>query len=269
MTKPKILIVEDEILIARELETRLTGLGYAVVRIGLSGEEALQAASETQPDLVLMDIVLKGALDGIAAAAELRARFDIPVVYVTAYADEGTLKRAKVTAPYGYIVKPFSESEVHAAVEMALFKHQMERNLREAEEAGLLLAAIVESSPDAIVGWTLGGTIFSWNPAAEKLYGYSAAEALGQCIVELTVPPEGPLEIAQIQSLIERGQRAEGYETRRIRKDGTPIEVSLTVSPIRNAAGEILGAAAVGREITRPDRAEGKPWLCQEACAAR
>lgn len=138
MTKPRILIIENEILIARELEARLKGLDYAVVGIVLSGREAIQAASELRPDIVLMDIVLKGALDGISAADEIRTRFDIPVVYVTAYADESTLKRAKVTEPYGYIVKPFSESEVHAAIEMALYKHQKERNLREAKEAGLL-----------------------------------------------------------------------------------------------------------------------------------
>jgi PAS domain S-box-containing protein len=247
MTKPRILIIEDEILIARELEARLKGLGYAAVGIALSGEEAIQAASELQPDIVLMDIVLKGPLDGIAAANEIRMRFDIPVVYVTAYADESTLRRAKVTEPYGYILKPFSESEVHAAIEMALYKHQMERNLREAKEAGLLLAAIVESSADAIIGWTLSGTIFSWNPGAERLYGYSASEALGQCIATLTVPPELHIEIVQIQERIEQGQRVADYKTVRVRKDGMRIDVSLTACAIRNATGEILGVAAIGR----------------------
>jgi PAS domain S-box-containing protein len=250
MTKPRILIIEDEILIARELEARLEGLGDAVVGIVLSGREAVQAASELRPDVVLMDVVLKGTLDGIGAADEIRTRFDIPIVYVTAYADESTLRRAKVTAPYGYILKPFSESEVHAAIEMALYKHQMERNLREAKEAGLLAAAIVESSPDAIIGWTLGGTIFSWNPGAERLYGYSASEALGQCIATLTVPPEWHTEIADIQKRIEQGRRVEDYESVRVRKDGKRIEVSLTLCPIRNAAGEILGVAAIGHERT-------------------
>ena len=133
MSEPNILIVEDEMLIARELEARLKGSGYTVVRIALSGEEALQAASEARPDLVLMDIVLKGTMDGITAAEKIRTRFDVPAVYLTAYADEGTLRRAKVTEPYGCILKPFTESEVGAAVEVALYKHQMEKNLREAE----------------------------------------------------------------------------------------------------------------------------------------
>lgn len=256
MAKTKILIVEDEILIARELEARLSGLGYTVVSIALSGEEAIRSAVELRPDLVLMDIVLQGTMDGIAAANEIRTRLDIPIVYVTAYADESTLQRAKVTEPYGYILKPFSESEVHAAVEMAVYKHQMERKLREAQEAGLLLAAIVESSHDAIVGWTLGGTIFSWNPGAERLYGYSATAALGQCIATFLVPPERQTEIPQILERIERGKRIDDYETVRVRKDGTRIEVLLTVSPIRNAAGEIIGGAAIGRDITELKGAE-------------
>jgi CheY-like chemotaxis protein len=132
MATAKILIVEDEILTARELDARLRGLGYTVVRIALSGEEAVQATAELQPDLVLMDIVLKGTMDGITAAEQLRTRFGVPTVYITAYADEGTLQRAKVTGPYTYILKPFTEGEVHAAVEAALYRHQMERKLREA-----------------------------------------------------------------------------------------------------------------------------------------
>lgn len=268
MTKTKILIVEDEILVARELETRLRDLGYHIAGVALSGEEALRAASELQPDIVLMDVVLKGSMDGIAAAAEIRSRLDLPVVYVTAYADENTVQRAKVTEPYGYIVKPFSESAVRAAVEIALYKHQRERQLRETQEAGLLLAAVMESSPDAIVGWTLSGTVFSWNPGAEKLYGYSAAEVLGQCMATLMVPPDRHNESPQILERIERGERVEDYKTVRVRKDGTPLEVSLTVSPIRNAAGEIVGGATVGRKISEPRREENALQTANEVGTA-
>lgn len=269
MTTAKILIVEDEIVVARELEARLRGLGYAIAGIALSGEEALRAASELQPGIVLVDIVLKGPMDGIAVADEMRTRFDLPVVYVTAYTDESTVRRAKVTEPYGYIVKPFSESEVYAAVEIALHKHQAERKRREAQEAGLLLAAIMESSPDAIVGWTLAGTVFSWNPGAESLYGYSATEALGQCMATLMVPPDRHNEIPQIGERIGRGERVEGYETVRVRKDGALIEVSLTVSPIRNASGEIVGAATVGRGIGAAKREEDPFQVADETHASK
>src|SRR4051812_39745161 len=114
MNPSKILIVDDEIIIARELEVRLTGLGYEVIAIASSGEEAILLASETLPDLILMDIVVKGGMEGIEAAAETRRVFQVPIIYVTAYTDRKTLDRAKVTEPYGYIVKPFSERELEA-----------------------------------------------------------------------------------------------------------------------------------------------------------
>ena len=134
MTKTTINIVEDEMIIARELAARLNVLGYEVANIASSKQEALQQVSTRQPDLVFMDIVLKGSGDGIETAQEIRQRYDIPIIYVTAYADEKTLERAKVAEPFGYIIKPFAESTLRAVVEMALYKHQMERQLRTLNE---------------------------------------------------------------------------------------------------------------------------------------
>jgi CheY-like chemotaxis protein len=107
MAQVTILIVEDENIVALDIQSRVASLGYTVVAMARSGEQAIEKVAETHPDLVLMDIRLKGALDGVQAAEHIRARFDIPVVYVTAYADEETLQWAKVTEPYGYILKPF------------------------------------------------------------------------------------------------------------------------------------------------------------------
>ena len=107
-----------------------------MARIALSGGEAIRATSELEPDLVLMDVVLQGTTDGITAAQQIRTRFDVPTVYVAAYADEGTLRRANLTEPYGYLLKPFTEGEVRAAVELALSTHQMERKRRQAQGAG-------------------------------------------------------------------------------------------------------------------------------------
>lgn len=134
MSKATVTIVEDEAIIARELATRLTGMGYEVADIAGSKQEAVRRVEAHRPDLVFMDIVLRGEGDGIEAAEEIRKRFDVPVVYVTAYADNGTLERAKLTEPFGYILKPFSESLLRATVEMALFKHQMESRLKVANE---------------------------------------------------------------------------------------------------------------------------------------
>ncbi len=130
MTKAHILVVEDENIISMDIQSRLKGLGYAIAGAAVSGEAALRQVSETQPDLVLMDIHLKGKIDGVAAADEIRRRFDVPVIYLTAHSDEATLQRAKVTEPFGYILKPFEERELHTNIEMALYKHQMERELR-------------------------------------------------------------------------------------------------------------------------------------------
>jgi len=120
MARAQILIVEDDSIVALELRGRLQSLGYAVAGIVSYGEEAVRRAEEARPDLVLMDIRLKGEMDGIEAAEEIRAHLGIPVVYITALADKETLERARVTEPYAYIRKPFDEEEVYVAVEGAL-----------------------------------------------------------------------------------------------------------------------------------------------------
>ena len=119
MSEVKILIVEDELLIAKGLARKLQKLGYTVVDIVSSGEKALEKVAETQPDLVLMDIVIKGEMDGIETAELLHERFNIPVIYVTAYADDSTLDRAEQTGSYGYLLKPYQEREVHATIKLA------------------------------------------------------------------------------------------------------------------------------------------------------
>jgi CheY-like chemotaxis protein len=124
MAKAQILIVENDNIIVMELRDRLQSLGYAVSAVTSYGEEAIAEAEKTHPDLVLMNIRLKGDIDGIEAAEEIRDRFDIPVVYLTALTDQDTLQRAKMTEPYGYIIKPFSERQLQATIKMALGKHE-------------------------------------------------------------------------------------------------------------------------------------------------
>ena len=120
----KILIVEDELLIAKNLSHKLQKLGYEIADIVSCGADAIQRAGEIKPDLILMDIVIKGDLDGIETAAIINQVFDIPIIYTTAYADDETLQRAENTGSYGYLLKPFKEREVHATIKMALSKHQ-------------------------------------------------------------------------------------------------------------------------------------------------
>ena len=123
MAKTRIMIVEDDNIVVMELRYRLESLGYDVSGVVSHGEEAVKIAGDTHPDLVLMDIKLKGTANGIDAAEKIRTLFDIPIVYLTALADENTLRRVKMTEHFGFIVKPFEERELHSAIEMALYKH--------------------------------------------------------------------------------------------------------------------------------------------------
>ena len=130
MSKINILVVEDESIVAKDIQNSLRKLGYNVPAIISTGEEAIVAAEQHKPDLIMMDIMLKGELSGIEAADQIRQKFDIPVIYLTAYADESTLAKAKVTEPYGYIIKPFKEIDLHTTIEMALYKHGKESEMR-------------------------------------------------------------------------------------------------------------------------------------------
>ncbi|MDZ7337832.1 MAG: response regulator [candidate division KSB1 bacterium] len=127
----RIMVVEDLNITALDLKNRLRKMGYEVPALAGSGEEAIQKAEETHPDLILMDIRLKGEMDGVEAAERIRAKLDIPVIYLTAHADDNTLQRAMVTGPYGYVLKPFEEKELRITIEMALHRHRKEAKLRE------------------------------------------------------------------------------------------------------------------------------------------
>ncbi len=129
MSKNNILVVEDESIVSKDIQQSLKKLGYNIVGAASTGEKAIELANETKPDLVLMDIMLKGGMSGIEAAEKIRATLSIPVIYLTAYADENTLGKAKVTEPYGYIIKPFKEIDLHTSIEMALYKHSKEQEI--------------------------------------------------------------------------------------------------------------------------------------------
>ncbi|MDY9925532.1 response regulator [Methanosarcina sp.] len=127
MAEGRILIVEDEHIVAMGIKRMLKGLGYTVTGVASSGEDAINKTESTFPDLVLMDIMLKGELDGVEAAKEIKERFDVPVVYLTAYSDSSILERVKITGPFGYIVKPFDEKDLHSNIEIALHRYRKEK----------------------------------------------------------------------------------------------------------------------------------------------
>lgn len=129
MSKNNILVVEDESIVSKDIQQSLKKLGYNISGAASTGEKAILLANETKPDLVLMDIMLKGDMSGIETAEKIKETLNIPVIYLTAYADENTLSRAKVTEPYGYIIKPFKEIDLHTSIEMALYKHGKEQEV--------------------------------------------------------------------------------------------------------------------------------------------
>lgn len=149
MPKVNILIVEDESIVAKDIQLSLKKLGYNVIGICSSGTDAVTTAEEQKPDLVLMDIMLKGEMSGIEAASQIKERYNIPVIYLTAYADESTLSKAKVTEPYGYIIKPFKEIDLHTSIEMAVYKHEKETEVK--KERDMLYSLVENKSGSGLI----------------------------------------------------------------------------------------------------------------------
>jgi AmiR/NasT family two-component response regulator len=191
-----ILIVEDERIVAKDLQQSLLEMGYDAFAIASSADDAMRCASERRPDVVLMDIRIKGERDGIEAADALRTSFGVPVVYLTAHADEATLERAKRTEPYGYLVKPVKSSELRSVVEVSVHKHAADRRLRERER---WFSTTLRCIADAVVTVDVAGNVSFMNPVAEELTGMTSAEALGRPnteVVRLRAPQGSALDAA-------------------------------------------------------------------------
>jgi CheY-like chemotaxis protein len=182
MNKRRIMLVEDERVVAADIEECVKGLGYEVVGAAATGADALRLAVKTQPDLVLMDIKLKGVPDGIEVAGELYARQRIPVVYLTAHADADTLERARRTSPSGYVLKPFDDRTLRTAIEIAFDRHRRERQLI---EGGEHLAAAIGHIDEAVIVAGETGRVTLMNPVAEDLTGWRQEEALGKPVAEV------------------------------------------------------------------------------------
>ena len=257
MAKIQILIVEDDGIIAKDIQNTLEGLGYAVAAITSNAEGAIEKAAETQPDLVLMDIMLEGDMDGVEAAEQIRDRFGIPVVYLTAHADEKTLHRAKTTGPYGYILKPFNEMELHTNIEIALYKSGLEKKLKENEQ---LLATTLRSIGDAVITTDVNGSVTFMNPVAESLTGWRQKDAVRRPLKDVfNIIDEHTGE--QIEDPVTRVLRdgvAVGLanNTVLIARDGTKRSIDDSGAPIKDCKGNIMGVVLVFRDITEKRRAE-------------
>ncbi len=252
MTGARILIVEDEPVIAMTLSRSLKNLEYEVVGTVTSGEAGVQIAEESKPDLVLMDINLAGEMDGVEAADRIRSRFDIPVVYLIGYTEKDVLERAKLTEPFGYLAKPVSPFEMRGTVETALYKHQMEKRLRESETR---CRQILDNANDSVHKTDEQG-FFVWvNPGTVLRSEYSEEELIGKYFLELIHPEyqeeAGKFFASQFADRIPETY----YEFPIVTKSGETIWIGQNTQLLTEGDG-IVGFQSIARDITDRKKVE-------------
>jgi PAS domain S-box-containing protein len=256
MDRPAILIVEDEAIVALDLKQGLQDLGYEVTGIAASAEQALRAFDERPPQLVLMDVRLQGAMDGIATAEAIRARRPVPLIFLTSHSDDETVQRAARTAPYGYLTKPYQIRELRAGIEVALTKSRMERQLREADR---WFAHTLQCVTDGVVVTDLDANVRFLNPAAEALTGWSLEDAVGRGVGEVVRLRAGSageddaaVAAAQVSDVLREGRPAPVAHARvLLHRTGEERIVDETIGPVDDDEGRRLGAVLVLRDAAR------------------
>ncbi|HEY0821652.1 MAG TPA: ATP-binding protein [Rhizobacter sp.] len=253
MAPSSILIVEDEAVVALDLKMQLEDLGYTVVGIADDAEQAMALAGRHKPALALMDIQLKGPVDGVAVAGELRRRMDLPVIFLTSFSDAQTVRRAAQAAPYGYLTKPFQIKEVAAGVEVALTKAQMERAERGTERS---LAFALQCVTDGVVLTNERHEVRFMNPAAEALTGWDLHDATGRSVDEVVrisiaehdLPGLGLHAPAEGVSTQQRVAMANAMTLHR--RDGSSMHVDEWTGPIRDEHGAATGGIVLLRNAS-------------------
>jgi PAS domain S-box-containing protein len=257
METAKILVVEDEVIVARTIASQLTQLGYRVIGTASSGKVAIAKALETKPELVLMDIILKGEMDGIDTAIYIRENLGIPVIFLTAYGDDNTLQRAKITQPFGYIVKPFTSKDLRIAIEIGLLKYRLERDIRENHDK---LATLLNSISDAVIATDDQGIVTFMNPAAEALTGWQQKDALGSDVSKIfhlvDEVTETKLENPVTKVLREQQVVYLKEFTSLITKDGKRIPIADSASPIMGLTNQINGVVIVFWDLSERRKTE-------------
>ena len=258
MAKRKILIVDDEILVARELEGQLTRLGYEVAAIASSGEEAISAAAQAGPDLVLMDMALRGSMNSVVAAKELQRHRKIPVVFMITEADEASLQWGDLTNSFVYAVSPFTERELRASIELALCKHDASSAAHEMEDR------FFTNAVDMLCFLDFDGHFKRLNPAWERTLGFTREELMSRPFIQFVHPDDRERTLKQ-NALVRGGGQARAFENRYLCKDGSFRWFHW------NAASDSSAKViySVARDITASKQAEGeREQLVRELQAA-
>lgn len=232
MSVKSILVVEDEVLVARDIQSRLSRMGYDVVGIASKGREAISKALELRPNLILMDINLRDEIDGVEAAAEIRRQYRVPIIFCTAYSNEETLERAKITEPYGYVLKPFDNRELEINIEIALYKHKTELDLAVTRQR---LDATLTNVSDGVIAADSDGRIYLLNPMAEKITGWKVDEAMKVSLskvlpVEVFDPAQAPVNFNPLETNPENApSRTRLYLTQ---ENGRRLPIEMNVNRI-------------------------------------
>jgi len=240
MIKARVMVVEDEALVAAAIESCLKNLGHLVAASASSGEEAVRKAVALDPDLILMDIRLKGRIDGIEAATRIIQALHIPVIYLTAHSDDETLVRARTTEPFGFILKPFDEKVLKAAIQMTLYRSVMQSKVRRGRDH---LDRLLNSIGEAVLEADVKGEISFCNQAAAKLLSCDQDKVRGQIlgqVFQLLDEQGAPGRLPVTQVLLEgKNVELKGCVIRNGEEDHQVVDLQL--SPIRNEAGNISG----------------------------
>jgi two-component system, response regulator PdtaR len=234
----KILVVEDERITAEDIKRSLEKTGYIVPAIVSTGEDAVKFSEKYKPDLVLMDIVLDGKVDGIEAAETIRTKFAIPVIYLTAYSDKDTVERAKTTnpsafilkEPYGFIHKPFEENELYTAIDIILSRNKEEKILKSHDE---LLVSLLKTISDGVIVTDSEKKIKLMNSAAEKITGYNKEKSIGKKFFEVFHVPGLKIDVSEEVKLNDNLDEEIFLES----KNGTKTPIDGTLTPIKNKNG--------------------------------
>ncbi len=256
MATKSILVVEDEAIIASDIKHTLKSLGYDVAGVARTGADAVAQAEELHPDLILMDIVLSGAMTGIEAAEAIRTRLDIPLIYLTAFADDATLQRAKGTDPFGYVLKPFGDRELQVAIDMALYKHQSARQLRESEQR---FRDLFELAPLGYLSLSADGRVLAVNQAWLDSMGYTREQVIGRQFSDFLWPDSsshGHVHQKDPCSPPGPGGEVTGLGLDLVRGDGSRVSVSIDGRSSVDADDTRRQTHCIMHDVTEKRRAE-------------
>jgi len=258
MTSEKIFIVEDEAIVAESLNDHLESLGYTVSGQASSGEKALLKISKNKSDLVLMDIMLKGKMDGVETAKQVSSLYGIPVVFLTAYSDSETLKRAKLVEPFGYLIKPYKVRELHTTLEITLYKHRMEKIIKENERR---LDTLLRSIGDGVITADQNGLITSMNPIAELLTGWSESESKQKNMIDVMKleAKGGSSFLHDLFNQTLKGERVScvlNDDSILVSRKGKKNFIDLSAAPIQNEDNQTTGVVFTIHDISSRKKAE-------------